>query len=315
MTLLNSHMGDGDQIEEKAKEVFSTLADQAYCINLWERDDRMKEVSKRLDKVGMKEVVQMHRVHRHEKGGRYGCFDSHRTIVKKAYEAGLERVLIFEDDVDFHDGWAQVVLDTKEFLDSNVHFDALLLGSRIHWVDEKTTDHIWRVKATNHHAYILSRSGMEGYLANDDMVEEIIQYCTQDLALNNAWQHIYAHRNTDAITQDPDLGTDNIWFKRMPPLYTNWMQNTVFRRMDRYLLPVIRTNLWRYSCVGRKYVVFTRTMAIDDGRVSLKPLPIFDFLFVFVFMMTAYPPRGYCALIYDILFPFFKRLFTGQLAD
>ena len=263
----------------------------------------------------MSEFVQMHRVHRHEKGGRYGCFDSHRSLVRKAYESGLERLLIFEDDVDFNDGWERVVLDAKEFLDSGKHYDVLMLGSRIHWVDEMTEERIWRVKATNHHAYILSRAGMEGYLENNDLVEEIIQFCTQDLALNNAWQHIYAHCHTDAITQDPDLGTDNTWFKRVPPLYSEWLQNIVFRRMDRYLLPVIRTALWRRSCLGRRYVVFTRTMAIDDGRVSLKPLPLFDFFFVFFFMITAYPPKGYCALMYDVFVPWFRRLFAGQLVD
>lgn len=305
----------GEDLVAKAKEVFPTLAQRVYCINLIDRDDRMQEVSKRFAKVGLDTTVTFHRVHRHEKGGRYGCFDSHRQIVRTALEDGLERIMIFEDDCDFNDGWEQVVLDSKEFLDSGEYFDALLLGSRMHWVEEKTTKNIWRVKATNNHAYILSKSGMELYLEKNEMIEEKIQHITQDLALCNAWQFIYAHRNVEAITQDPDLGSDNQWLKRMPKEYSVWFQTRIVPRIDKYVLPIVRTDLYRGSFIGKNYCIFTRTETIDDGRVCLKPLPAFDFFAVFLFMTLAIPPRGYSGLCRDIFVPFWRNVWRGQIMD
>jgi hypothetical protein len=71
--------------------------DAIICLTLeeaTERHDHMRAFSRELD-------IQMEffRVRRHEKGGRYGCFESHVNICKMCLERGLDNALIFEDDV------------------------------------------------------------------------------------------------------------------------------------------------------------------------------------------------------------------------
>ena len=123
-----------------------TLADRYVCINLLERDDRLEQAKKRFAAIGLGKQVSFHRVKRHPQGGRYGCYQSHRSVIEAAYNDGLSSVLIFEDDVMFNEGWQQVVKDAEAFVNSGVAFDTLFLGSRILFVDEKTTPDIWRVK-------------------------------------------------------------------------------------------------------------------------------------------------------------------------
>ena len=111
---------------------FSSLADRIVCINLREREDRYELCKKRFADVGLQEEdVHFLRVERHPNGGRYGCYDSHRMVMKQAHDDGLNSVLIFEDDVEFRDGWEMVVQEAIQFLDSATEFDALMLGPEL----------------------------------------------------------------------------------------------------------------------------------------------------------------------------------------
>eukprot|EP00928_Gymnodinium_smaydae_P032837 TRINITY_DN23688_c0_g1_i1.p2 TRINITY_DN23688_c0_g1~~TRINITY_DN23688_c0_g1_i1.p2 ORF type:complete len:143 (+),score=24.10 TRINITY_DN23688_c0_g1_i1:54-482(+) len=110
---------------------FVSLADRVVCINLRERNDRYDTVLERFASVGLgSDAVKFLRVERHPRGGRYGCYDSHRTVIQQAYDDGLSSVLIFEDDVEFRDGWERVVEEAKEFLDAGMKFDALVMGAQ-----------------------------------------------------------------------------------------------------------------------------------------------------------------------------------------
>lgn len=49
-------------------------------------------------------------------GGRIGCYESHRAVIRQAYKDGLISLLIFEDDVCFNKVWWDEVVE-----DSGIH--------------------------------------------------------------------------------------------------------------------------------------------------------------------------------------------------
>ena len=80
-------------------------------INLFERDDRFLNAQQQFAKVHpegkMDEFlgfpVHVHRVHRHPKGGRFGCYTSHLMVMQAALDAGCNACLVLEDDFTFLD--------------------------------------------------------------------------------------------------------------------------------------------------------------------------------------------------------------------
>lgn len=71
-----------------------------YCINLVERLDRKKHVLNEFNKIGINiSNVNFPIFTRHEKGGKYGCYDSHVKIWNEFYHSSNSNYcLIFEDD-------------------------------------------------------------------------------------------------------------------------------------------------------------------------------------------------------------------------
>jgi len=290
-----------------AKMLFPSLAERTVCINLIERDDRMEEAQEQFEKVGLFGSVQFHRVERHPRGGRYGCYNSHREVMHQALRDGIETLLVFEDDVQFEQGWEAVVQDAKAFIDSGAHFDAFFLGSQILFVDERTTATVWRVKCSNAHAYIVSRAGMKAFVTNSDRFEEEIVHYPQDLTQNSIWQAMYGHTSTHSIIQAPFLGTDNHWFPDIPEKYAPWLQIEVLGKFEKYVFPLVRQHWYQQSWFGRKYVIGCDRCIIDDGRIQLTSVPVIDTILVFLFILFTYPPFGYVAFFREFIIPVFLR--------
>lgn len=87
-----------------------TLFDRVYVINLPERVDRKREVAEQLGLVGLSfddpfvELVAAHRPADRgdfESIGARGCFLSHLDVLDRAAKAGLNSILILEDDVNW----------------------------------------------------------------------------------------------------------------------------------------------------------------------------------------------------------------------
>jgi GR25 family glycosyltransferase involved in LPS biosynthesis len=94
--------------------------DRVVCINLAKRKDKKQTTQEKFDKVGIKvewfEAVQYgfapsvvaalnaNRTGRFnaEQPNEFGCALSHYTVIKKAYEDGLDNIFVFEDDICFH---------------------------------------------------------------------------------------------------------------------------------------------------------------------------------------------------------------------
>jgi len=74
--------------------------DKIYCINLDERKDRWEQVNAEFESVGLADKVERLSAVKIE-NRKKACKLSHTKCVEQAFDAGLENVLIFEDDVRF----------------------------------------------------------------------------------------------------------------------------------------------------------------------------------------------------------------------
>jgi glycosyl transferase, family 25 len=81
-----------------------------YVINLPHRSDRRREMAEQLNKIGLSfesPNIQLYRAVRPETPegfptiGARGCFLSHLGVLRDACSRGHERILIFEDDLNF----------------------------------------------------------------------------------------------------------------------------------------------------------------------------------------------------------------------
>jgi glycosyl transferase family 25 len=84
--------------------------ERIYIINLASRTDRRAEMAEQLERVGLAidspQVRVFPAVRPLDAGaftsvGAHGCFMSHLGVLRDAYAAGLERILILEDDLNF----------------------------------------------------------------------------------------------------------------------------------------------------------------------------------------------------------------------
>ena len=136
-----------------------------YCINLKERTDRKEASLQVFNKLGLS--VTYHEATRDPLGGERGCFMEHRACLKKAYDAGYNNVLIFEDDI-----MAPTTILTQDamdevtrFLSTNNEWELFFLGACPNIFFHSTSQitgfkNIKRVSSLCAHAYIASRAWM-----------------------------------------------------------------------------------------------------------------------------------------------------------
>ena len=153
---------------------------QIVCITLADRPDRRAhaEASFRAISPALARRVRFFVAQRHPGGGIHGCFDSHVRVVRAAYDAGVQRLLVFEDDVRPTPSYADAhVAHACRFMDAFPGaWDIFYLGyfpinlapggtpfvaapAVPHW------PHIVRYNALAAHALVYSRAGMERALA------------------------------------------------------------------------------------------------------------------------------------------------------
>lgn len=131
--------------------------DGAYYINLDKRTDRRDHMETKLSGLGIaakrfpaitidpkdmpealkKELNACHDKDKDyfqdyikRKAGEVGCALSHKSIVRKAKEEGLDNILIFEDDCLFLDNWKQEINRIVEEL-SNIKWDIVYFGGEL----------------------------------------------------------------------------------------------------------------------------------------------------------------------------------------
>lgn len=101
--------------------------DDIICINLEHRKDRYIKSLDTFQKYNIPARIKTFK--KHEKGGIYGCFDSHIKILKEAYEKKLEYILVFEDDIIVTDYYSEKNIENAiNFMKTNEEWDIFYLG-------------------------------------------------------------------------------------------------------------------------------------------------------------------------------------------
>ncbi len=75
--------------------------DRVYCISLYERTDRRKQVQEEFAAVGLSARVEFVLVNRHPRNREQGIFESHILCLRRGLASGAQTMLLFEDDVFF----------------------------------------------------------------------------------------------------------------------------------------------------------------------------------------------------------------------
>ena len=91
----------GTNGQEEAMNSSFDFFDEIYCINLERRTDRWDQCKSEFDKIGIADRVIKFDAFDNKENPKKGCYDSHLSVIKLAYERKLKNVLIFEDDVAF----------------------------------------------------------------------------------------------------------------------------------------------------------------------------------------------------------------------
>ena len=92
-----------------------------YCINLILRENIYNKIVTEFYKIPLfNNTVNYLRVEKHEKGRRYGCFDSHIQCIKNAHNiSNIDYVMIFEDNFKFTDNYEKNLNNLLNFLKHN----------------------------------------------------------------------------------------------------------------------------------------------------------------------------------------------------
>lgn len=140
--------------------------DGIYCINLYTRDDRLKKSKKVFNKLNI--PVTYYRVEKHPTSGAKGCFESHMSIIKKAYHDGCKNVLIFEDDLIDNSFYDEALVEKAiNFMKKSCKWDIFYFGHQpdIFWnTSRKVSDFIIKTHSYLTHAYVVSRRYMKKLL-------------------------------------------------------------------------------------------------------------------------------------------------------
>lgn len=144
--------------------------DDIVCINLDFRKDRREEAQNNFTKLNI--PAKFFTVKKHEKGGRYGCFDSHIKVLKYAQQNNYKNILVFEDDFMPTKGYDEKIMNKAiEFMQNNQDWDIFYFGYSFINQNQQTiftapnyNDNIIIYKATLAHSLCYSKRGINKIL-------------------------------------------------------------------------------------------------------------------------------------------------------
>lgn len=175
--------------------------DKAYCINLASREDRLQRVQKEFKEKGLSKFFERFpavNFRKYDIASEYdgtigpyhvvpnaGCLASHREIVKKANEEGLENVLVFEDDVQFTAELKGLTASVEDLKKQN--WGLFYLGATIEEKMVAVTERLFQTscaKATHAVAYNHTVYGDILRLVPEDP-EELLKFISKHTAVDN----------------------------------------------------------------------------------------------------------------------------------
>ena len=161
--------------------------DEIVCISLDISENRRKHFQKYFSNMS----YRFNLVKKHKKGGVYGCFHSHISIIKDAYKRNIENILVFEDDAKPTASLTNENLEeVNNFLKLNKNYDCFYLGCFA--IGAKTNNllitpfnsiskNIYKFNPLATHAIIYNRRGMKKILNN---YKNFIGLCHYDIYLS-----------------------------------------------------------------------------------------------------------------------------------
>lgn len=201
--------------------------DAVYCISLKDRSDRRELFRQSIGSL-LRNPVIFHVVEKHPDPVR-GCFESHQQLARFALKQGLERILIFEDDVKPYALKASPLRWINTFIRTQ-KFEALHLGYSMGRTWLTWFPFIARGRVVALHAYVLSRAGCE-ILANTpyngtpvDVIfkRNIKQHCAFPMLFR---QHAASASGSDieTVVRNEDEWWQRNWAKhRRSPMKNFW---------------------------------------------------------------------------------------------
>jgi hypothetical protein len=206
--------------------------DAVYCISIKERNDR-RELFRRTVGGQIHNQVIFHVVERSDDPVR-GCYESHQALARQALDEGLQRILVFEDDVKAYELKATPVRWVNRFIRTR-SFEVLHLGYSMGRTWLTWFPYIARGRVVALHAYVLSPEGCrilaetpyDGTPVDVLFKQRIKQHCVFPMLFR---QHAASATGSDIEAQvrnEDDFWQRN-WDKhRISPLKNFW--RTLFR--------------------------------------------------------------------------------------
>ncbi len=142
--------------------------DMIVCITLRDNKLRQQQAIKVFNDMKIQDKVVFYIADRHKNGGMYGCFESHIKVIEYAFKNGMNRILVFEDDIYPTASYSiKNIVRGINFMKNNPWdifyygyfpineaYDNILLAHPV-------TNYIIKYNPNATHAYCLNRTGME----------------------------------------------------------------------------------------------------------------------------------------------------------
>jgi GR25 family glycosyltransferase involved in LPS biosynthesis len=192
--------------------------DDCVCINLDFRRDRREAAQHNFTKLNI--PAKFLTVKKHEKGGRYGCFDSHIKVLKYAQQNNYKNILVFEDDFVPTNGYYEKIMSKAiEFMQNNEDWDIFYFGYSFINQNLQTiftapnySDNIIKYKALLAHSLCYSQRGINKILSTykpylgkthyDQFLvnhKELKTYCILPLMFDQNWKSEYNNSTHDLL--------------------------------------------------------------------------------------------------------------------
>ena len=166
----------------KATASINQIFPDKVCINLDRRIERWRQMQDKFQQHGIDAVQRFVAVDGETSTipanwsgtpGAYGCLRSHLEVVREARRLGLPRLLIFEDDVVFHDQFERKFSESIQQLPAD--WDMLFFGA-LH-KDEliKVSENIGRITQSNStYAYALRATVFDAFVELNSKGDEVL---------------------------------------------------------------------------------------------------------------------------------------------
>ena len=238
------------------------VADQIYCINLNSRPDRLASAKAEFRKVGL-EKVRFHFAKKSPEGGKYGCFESHWTILRECHANNVNSVLIFEDDIHIQGNWRETLEQVRRTIQAQPDWEYINIGGYPVFFESRGNEDICRGKTLMAHAVLISRRGIESFLS--------VYSKPDSLHIDDAYMCLFrsAFLNTKFSRfsqKKKQLGSDINWecVSRNEPTLDQFVQNNLAPEFHTYLANAA----YRFSFLPYRLRPWLLPSFIDEGELK-----------------------------------------------